>query len=154
MFFNTEMRRGIRNRSAISLIVLDVDYFKDYNDESGHLAGDQCLANIGQALRAFSRRPSDLAARLGGDEFALLLGDTGFVESQTIAEAIRKEITDLRMVFGESRQITVSVGVVSVLPKEQQTKDLLLQEADKALYRAKLAGRNQIVHAQPVVDRP
>ena len=153
LFLNREMRRSIRNRSAISLIELDVDYFKDYNDEFGHLAGDQCLANVSQALLAFSRRPSDLAARLGGDEFALLLGDTDFVQSQEVAEAILKAINDLRMVFGESRQVTVSVGVASVIPCKQQNEDLLLQEADKALYRAKLAGRNRVVHAQPVANK-
>ncbi len=153
LFSSREMRRSIRNRSTISLIVLDVDHFKDYNDESGHLAGDQCLASIAQALRAFSRRPSDLAARLGGDEFALLLGATDFAESQKVAEAIRKSIIDLRMVSGESRQVTVSVGVASVTPHEQQTEDFLLQEADKALYRAKFAGRNQVVPAQSAVDK-
>ncbi len=153
VFSSREVRRSVRNRSPISLIVLDVDYFKDYNDESGHLAGDQCLANIGQALRGFSRRPSDLAARLGGDEFALLLGDADFAESQKIAEAIRKAITDLRMVFDESRQVTVSVGVASAIPHEQQAEDFLLREADKALYRAKLAGRNQVVHAQSGGDK-
>ena len=75
LFLNRELRRSIRNRSAVSLIELDVDYFKDYNDEFRHLVGDQCLINVGQALLTFSRRPSDLAARLGGDEFALILGD-------------------------------------------------------------------------------
>ncbi len=153
LFSNRETRRSIRNRSAISLIVLDVDYFKDYNDESGHLAGDRCLVNIGQALRGVCRRPGDLAARLGGDEFALLLADTDFAGSQEVAEEIRKVIADLRMVFGESRQVTVSVGVVTAIPHEQQSDDFLLGEADKALYRAKLAGRNQVAYAQAVGDK-
>ncbi len=152
LFLNGELRRSIRNRSAISLIELDVDYFKDYNDEFGHLVGDQCLTNVGQTLLAFSRRPSDLAARLGGDEFALILGDTDSAESHKVAEAILKAISDLRMVFGESRQVTVSVGVASVIPQEQHNEDFLLQEADKALYRAKLAGRNRVMHAQPAAD--
>jgi diguanylate cyclase (GGDEF)-like protein len=149
LFLNSELRRSIRNRSAISLIELDVDYFKDYNDEFGHLVGDQCLTNVGQTLLEFSRRPSDLAARLGGDEFALILGDTDFAESHKVAEAILNSIRDRRMVFGESKQVTVSVGVASVIPHEQQSEDFLLQEADKALYRAKLAGRNRVAHAQP-----
>ncbi len=148
-----EMRRGLRNRSAVSLIAVDVDYFKDYNDEFGHLAGDQCLVNIGKALGAFSRRPSDLAARLGGDEFALLLGNTNSEEAQKIAEAIRKAIADLRMVFGESKQVTVSVGVAAMIPDERQNGDFLLQEADKALYRAKLAGRNQVVRGRSFIDK-
>lgn len=149
-----EMRRSIRNQSTISLIAVDVDYFKDYNDELGHLAGDQCLANVAQALLAFSRRPDDLAVRLGGDEFVLLLGDADFAESQKVADAILKAINDLRMVFGESRQVTASVGVASVIPHQKQNEGFLLQEADKALYRAKLAGRNRVVHMpQPVANK-
>jgi len=151
-FLKQEMRRSIRNRSVISLVVVDVDYFKAYNDELGHLAGDQCLVNISQALLMLSRRPSDLAARLGGDEFALILGDTNFIKSQKIAEAIQKAIYDLRMLFGESRQVTVSVGVVSVIPHEQQDEKFLMQEADKALYQAKLAGRNRVVHLKPDIN--
>lgn len=152
LFLNREIRRSIRNRSAISLIEVDVDYFKAYNDEIGHLAGDQCLVNVGQILLSFSHRPSDLAVRLGGDEFALLLGDTDVAGSQQIAEAILETINDLKMVFGDSRQVTVSVGVASVIYDEQMNEDFLLQEADKALYRAKLAGRNQVVHVQPAAD--
>lgn len=153
-FLGNEMRRGIRNRSAISLIMCDVDYFKDYNDELGHPAGDQCLVSVGQALQALARRPSDLAARLGGDEFALLLGDMDLTESQKVADAIRKAINDLNMVYGGSRQITVSLGVASVIPHKRQAEGSLLQEADKALYGAKLAGRNRVVHAQPVASKP
>jgi len=152
-FLNNEMRREIRDRSMISLVVIDVDYFKDYNDELGHPAGDLCLVRIGRALLAFSRRPGDLAARLGGDEFALVLGRTEIAESQTIADAIRRAISDLKLVFGGSRQVTVSVGVASVTPDEQQTEEFLLQEADRALYGAKSAGRNRVVHAQSGTDR-
>ena len=149
LFLNTEMRRSVRNLSAISLIEVDVDHFKDYNDELGHPAGDQCLVNVAQAVLACSRRPGDLAARLGGDEFALLLGDTDFLEAQKIAEAMRRAISDLGMVFGESRQVTVSVGVASLGPDERQSEGNLLQEADDALYRAKRAGRDRVAHAQP-----
>ena len=152
-FLNREFQRSIRNRSAISLVEVDVDHFKEYNDELGHPAGDQCLVNVGQALLALSHRPSDLAARLGGDEFALILGDTNAVGSQKIAEAVLKTITDLGMVFGESRLISVSVGVASMIPYERQNEDYLLQEADKALYRAKAAGRNRVVHAQPIAEK-
>lgn len=146
-FLNSEMRRSIRDRSTISLLVIDIDYFKDYNDELGHLAGDRCLGTIGQALLAFSRRPGDLVARLGGDEFALVLGGTEIAASQAIADAIRRTVSDLKLVFGGSRQVTVSLGVASVTPDEQQTEDFLLQAADKALYRAKAAGRNRVAHA-------
>lgn len=148
-----EMRRSVRNQSTISLIAVDVDYFKDYNDELGHLAGDQCLSNVAQTLMAFSRRPSDLAARIGGDEFVLLLGDADFAESQKVADAILKSISDLRMDFGESRQVTASVGVASVIPHQKLDDDFLLQEADKALYRAKLTGRNRVMRTQSIANK-
>lgn len=151
-FLNREFQRSIRNQSVISLVEVDVDHFKEYNDEWGHPTGDQCLVTVGQALRTLSNRPSDLAARLGGDEFALILGDTNAVGSLTVAEALLRAITDLSMVFAESRLITVSVGVASMIHHEQQNEDFLLKEADKALYRAKSAGRNRFVHAQPVAD--
>ena len=130
---------------------VDIDYFKDYNDELGHHAGDECLVNVAKTLLPFSRRPGDLAARIGGDEFVLLLGDANFAESKKVADANLKTINDLSMVFGESRQVTASLGMVSVIPHQKQNEDSLLQEADKALYRAKLAGRNRVMYMQPVV---
>jgi diguanylate cyclase (GGDEF)-like protein len=151
-FLGNEMRRGIRNRSAISLIEFDVDCFKDYNDTLGHPAGGQCLVNVSQALQAFCRRPGDLAARLGCDEFALILGDTDFAESQKIGNAIRTAISDLNLVYGGSRQMTISLGVASVIPDRHQPEEYLLQEADKALYGAKSAGRNRVAHVQPVAN--
>ena len=152
-FLHREIRRSIRGRSAISLIEFDIDHFKDYNDECGHLAGDQCLADVGQVLLTFSRRPNDLPARLGGDEFALLLGDTDFAESQRSAEAILQSINDLRIVYGESKQVTVSVGVASVIPRQLQDEEFLFKEADKALYDAKLAGRNRVVARRIFADK-
>jgi diguanylate cyclase (GGDEF)-like protein len=142
------MRNSIRNRMPIGLILIDVDYFKNYNDEFGHAAGDQCLANVGQVLLAHARRPDDLAARIGGDEFALILRNTDLDTVRKIAESVLKAINDLKMVFGDSKQVTVSIGLLSVVPHEQQSEDFLFQEADKALYRAKSAGRNQAVYAQ------
>jgi diguanylate cyclase (GGDEF)-like protein len=144
-----EIRRSIRNQTMISLIALDVDYFKEYNDEFGHFAGDQCLENVAQTLLSFARRPSDLAARLGGDEFFLLLGDTNFAESQKVADEILIAINDLKIIYGDSKQVTASMGVASMIPHQIQHEEFLLQEADKALYRAKLGGRNRVIHIQP-----
>lgn len=151
-FRNSEMRRAIRDRSTISLVLVDVDHFKEYNDELGHPAGDRCLVEIGRVLLAFSRRPGDLAARIGGDEFALVLGSTGIEESQAIADAIRRAVSDLGLVFGGSQQVTVSVGAASVVPDDHAAEKFLLDEADRALYRAKSAGRGRVVHAQAVTD--
>lgn len=147
-----QFRSSTRNRSPISLIVVDIDRFKDYNDEGGHLAGDHCLAQVGQAMMAFSRRPHDLAARVGGDEFAVLLGDTDAVESQRLAEAMVQAINDRRIVYGESRPVTVSLGVASMIPGPLDQSELLVRAADKALYRAKRTGRNRVVHADSIAD--
>lgn len=146
LFLNREIRSSIRNRTPIGLVLIDVDYFKNYNDEFGHAAGDQCLANVGQVLSAHSRRPDDLAARIGGDEFALILGNCQLETLREIAESILQAINDLKICFGESRQVTVSIGLASVGSHEQQNEDFLFQEADKALYRAKSAGRNQVAY--------
>lgn len=149
MFLNREMRCSIRNRTPICLALIDVDYFKNYNDEFGHAAGDQCLTNVAQILLVHSRRASDLAARVGGDEFALILGNTRLEMARKITESVLKAINNLNMVFGDSNQVTASVGLVSVIPHEKQNEDFLLHEADKALYRAKSAGRNQVAYVQP-----
>ena len=154
LFLDEEIRRSIRNRTPIGLALIDVDHLKDCNDEFGHAAGDQCLTNVGQVLLAHARRPSDLAARIGGDEFALVLGNTELEMAREVAESILKEINDLKIASGETPRVTVSIGLLSVMPREQQNQDFLFQEADKALYRAKSAGRNQVVHIQPRVNRP
>ncbi|WP_237246322.1 sensor domain-containing diguanylate cyclase [Sideroxyarcus emersonii] len=146
-FLNNEWRRGIRSRSPLSFVMFDLDHFKDYNDELGHLAGDQCLVRVGQVLQAFAGRPSDLAVRYGGEEFGLLLGSTGLEAAAKIAEAVRQKIEELDMYHREAKRITVSAGVVSVIPDSQQTEMLLVREADKALYLAKQQGRNQVACA-------
>lgn len=149
MFLSKEMRNSIRYRTPIGLALIDVDYFKNYNDAFGHAAGDQCLTNVGRILLAHARRPGDLAARVGGDEFALILGNTGLEMAREIAESILKEVNDLKMLIDESKRITVSIGLLSMVPHEWLNEDFLFQETDKALYRAKAAGRNQVVYTQP-----
>lgn len=147
LFLREEIRRSMRTRTPIGLALVDVDNFKSYNDEFGHAAGDKLLSIVGQTLLGRARRPGDLVARLGGDEFALIqsLSETGTRAVWSIAEAILKEVRDLNLFCDESRQVTVSIGFVSVVPHEQHTDDLIFEEADKALYRAKSAGRNQAV---------
>jgi len=147
-FLSNEWRRCTRNRSPLSFIMLDLDHFKDYNDELGHLAGDQCLVKVAQALRAISGRPSDLAVRYGGEEFGLLLGNTGLEESIKVAEAVRQEIYELDMRYRGTRRVTISAGVVSAIPDNGHAEVSLVREADKALYQAKQKGRNQVAYAQ------
>lgn len=146
-FLSNEWRRSARSQSPLSFIMLDLDHFKDYNDELGHLAGDQCLVKVGQALSAFTGRPGDLAVRYGGEEFGLLLGNTGLEDSAKIAEAVRQMIYELDICYRGTRRITVSAGIASVIPDSEQTEMFLIREADKALYRAKQQGRNQIACA-------
>lgn len=148
-FLSNEMRRSKREGTPVGLALIDVDYFKNYNDESGHTAGDQCLMSISKVLLAHVRRPGDLVARIGGDEFALVLGNTPLEKVREIAESILKAIVDLKLVLAGSRQISLSIGCLSVVPDGTQREDFLIQEADKALYRAKSAGRNRVVCVEP-----
>ncbi len=138
-----EVRRSRRNGSPITVIAIDVDNFKKYNDEFGHLAGDHCLQELSTVLLGAARRPSDLAARIGGDEFAVLCGDSDAADAQAIAESIVKEFADLRIGFGASEPVTVSAGVATMIPRDEDEK-WLVNEADKALYNAKRAGRNRV----------
>jgi diguanylate cyclase (GGDEF)-like protein len=147
-FLNREIRSSIRSRTPVGLALIDVDFFKNYNDEFGHAAGDQCLSNVGQILLAHARRPCDLAARIGGDEFVLILGNTRLEMVKEIAESILKGINGLKLVFNETKQVTASIGFISVVPDENLNEDFLVEEADKALYRAKSAGRNQVAQAK------
>ncbi len=142
----TEIRRSARAQTPLSLIVLDVDHFKDYNDAHGHLMGDECLKRVGTILGSACRRPTDLAARLGGDEFILLLVDTDIHGSLKIAQEVVNSVRGLGMIYGKTGNITVSVGVASALPNLKTNSDILIHEADKALYRAKAAGRDRVEH--------
>lgn len=142
-----EIRSSLRHQAPIGLALIDVDHFKQYNDALGHAAGDGCLTQIGKVLLAHAQRPNDLAARIGGDEFALILQDTTADSLRIIAESIIKTIRGLNIRVDDSTAITVSIGSVAVIPDQQQTAEFLFREADKALYRAKAAGRDQAMYA-------
>ena len=152
-FLDSEWRRNARNHSPLGFIMLDLDHFKDYNDELGHLAGDECLIRVAEVLSAYSGRPGDLAVRYGGEEFVLILGNTGPEESVQVAEAVRKDIYALDMRYRGTVRLSVSAGVASVVPSNQQTTLALIQDADHALYRAKQLGRNQVAYTQPPVTK-
>lgn len=144
LFLDREMRSNLRQKTPIGLVLIDVDYFKNFNDEFGHAAGDQCLSKVGRILLTHARRPGDLAARIGGDEFALILGNTTFDMARRIAESVLQEVRDLNMVFSDKRKVSASLGVIALVPDDLHNGEVLYQEADKALYRAKAAGRNQV----------
>ncbi len=139
-----EKASSARYRMPMALALIDIDYFKQYNDALGHAAGDQCLVDLGAILQAHARRPGDVAARIGGDEFAVILSNTSSQTAGDIMLSILAEIRALKLVFGESMRVTASIGLLSGIATEQQNEDFLFREADKALYRAKAAGRDQL----------
>lgn len=146
-FLHNEWRRGARNRSPLGFIMFDLDHFKAYNDDLGHLAGDQCLVKVARVLQAAAGRPGDLAVRYGGEEFGLLLEDTGLDDSAKVADAARQKIHELDLFYRGTNRVTVSAGVASVIPDSEQSDIFLIRDADEALYRAKQLGRNRVVCA-------
>ncbi|HLA77362.1 MAG TPA: diguanylate cyclase, partial [Vicinamibacteria bacterium] len=135
-----EWDRALRSRQPLSLLMLDVDDFKAYNDLYGHPAGDLCLKRVAGALAALARRAPDLAARYGGEEFALLLPETPREGALRVAEEARAGILALGIAHHRSRaapMVTVSVGVASLVPRAKGESPALVETADQALYRAK-----------------
>jgi diguanylate cyclase (GGDEF)-like protein len=150
-FLHEEWRRGTRLNLPISLILLDIDHFKAFNDHYGHQAGDECLRQIGNVLKLYSTRPDDLAARYGGEEFTVILGNTSLENAMIVANYIHKAITDLAIPHAYSDTasiVTASIGVASMQPVMQSAKvheeTALIDAADKGLYSAKEHGRNQV----------
>jgi two-component system cell cycle response regulator len=146
-FLEKEWQRAIRNAQPLSLVVLDVDHFKLYNDTLGHAAGDLCLQKVAQALEAHALRPTDLAARYGGEEFVLLFGETPAPAAARLAEAIRTTVEALHLPNPRSPTspyITVSVGVATIVPTQLDQIEQLFVCADRAMYAAKGSGRNRV----------
>jgi diguanylate cyclase (GGDEF)-like protein len=142
-----EWRTMKRERLPLSLILCDVDYFKRYNDVYGHQVGDDCLRRIASAIAASARRPSDLVARYGGEEFAVLLPNTSPKGALEVASLIQTQIQQLQLphrASDVSEYVTVSLGVSTLIPAETTTPQQLLSECDRALYQAKVAGRDHI----------
>lgn len=144
--FEREWKQAIRSGSPLSMLYLDVDFFKSFNDRYGHSEGDEVLRKIAYALEANIRRPRDIAARHGGEEFAVVLPETDKTGAQVIAESIRQAVITLSIAHEESpfQIVTVSIGVASARPSRGKASEQLLIEADTALYGAKAAGRNCI----------
>ena len=140
-----EFGRGARESSSLSLIMLDIDYFKCYNDTYGHVVGDHCLAQVARAVKDCCHRKADLAVRYGGEEFAVLLPDTDIHGAMTIAEQIRRSVMDKNISHTGSPTgyVTVSLGCYSFVPTGRDSMEVFIQRADAALYQAKNAGRNR-----------
>ncbi|MAL97020.1 MAG: hypothetical protein CL583_01085 [Alteromonadaceae bacterium] len=143
-YLEQEWTRAQRDGLPLSLILIDIDYFKPFNDEYGHPAGDECLKRVSDVLRTVSRRPGDLVARYGGEEFALILPQTD--TAQTVAEACRLAVEALSIphaASGTAPVVTVSAGVCTLVPQPGMSPGLLTQSTDVALYEAKAKGRNR-----------
>jgi diguanylate cyclase (GGDEF)-like protein len=142
---DSEWRRAMRHKMPVSLLMIDADHFKSYNDTFGHQAGDQMLVGIAICISDSVRRAGDCAARYGGEEFAVLLPGHSAVEAVGMAEAIRRKVLEWS---GGPTITTVSIGVASLTPVANLDWSILLKAADKALYAAKASGRNQTVLAR------
>lgn len=139
--------QAARERKPLALMMVDVDFFKGYNDRHGHPAGDRCLIEVGAILARHARRPLDVLARHGGEEFVVLFG---YNAARKAREGVRAELAALELkqpADGSCASITISVGVALVLPEQGRSAHLraLVETADQALYVAKTGGRNQCV---------
>ncbi len=141
-----EWRRCERMNKPLALVMIDVDHFKLFNDKYGHQAGDECLKKVADQVGRAAPRATDLAARYGGEEFVLVLGETDTDGAKWIANRLRQQVSDLNIPHyaTESRHVTISCGVASVVPDEKTSLETLLKSADFALYQAKKTGRDRV----------
>lgn len=141
-----EWLRAIRDKAPLSIIMIDIDYFKAFNDTYGHQAGDEALKTVAMALKDTLKRPADMIARYGGEEFVAVLPETEIKGAVAIAEAMRLNIDALNIPHVNSHpqdHMTISLGVASIVPERNTSYPVLIAAADKALYMAKGKGRNQ-----------
>ena len=152
--FQSELCRNQRYRHPLSVLLLDIDHFKTYNDSRGHLAGDRCLRDIADTLRCCLRRSTDFVARYGGEEFVVLLPETDEDAARHTAEYLRTAVESLGLRYydDEDRVVTVSIGVACCPPGQCISDQLLLDQADVAMYTAKTGGRNRVALAQPLEE--
>jgi two-component system, sensor histidine kinase LadS len=143
-----EWNRCLRHRTPMSVIMADVDYFKEYNDSFGHKAGDECLCRLADVLKQNARRTGDLAVRYGGDEFVLLLPNLDAAGAFNLAETIRYSVESTVKIGGTqltTEKLTISLGVATTIPEAWMKPESPVLDADKAMYAAKHAGRNRTV---------
>lgn len=164
-FIELEFRRSMREQTPLSLLLIDVDYFKAYNDNYGHLTGDQVLVHLARLVERYTRRAGDLSARFGGEKLALILSNTKEEQAREIAETLREEIEKMAIpnqftkvkkkrktvtmgiphkIAQEEPCITASLGVATLIPQQNSQVDHLIESALISLQRAKELGRNQV----------
>jgi two-component system chemotaxis family response regulator WspR len=150
-YFGAEWKRAEREQSSLSLLMIDVDDFKLYNDTYGHLAGDTALKQVADSIGQFARRPTDLAARIGGEEFVLVLPSMSPEHMEIQADKLQAAVHALNIAHGSSNndaRVTVSIGGASLVPQRGGSQEKLVEAADQALYRAKRSGKNRVEIAQ------
>lgn len=147
-FLDLEWARAVRSGTTISLVLLDIDHFKNYNDEYGHAAGDDCLTTVAKAMCGVVVRSTDLLARYGGEEFACVLPETDVEAAHRIGEKLRKAVEGLKLKHEKSSvgdHVTISVGIGTITPGPRDDLAKLFELTDGNLYQAKEQGRNRVV---------
>ncbi len=147
-YLQKEWKRGVRERIPLSIILCDIDFFKQYNDTYGHVVGDECLQQVAQAINQAVKRPADLVARYGGEEFMVILPNTPLEGCLKVARDIQKSVQSFRITHEAStidQYITLSIGIANTVPESFHQPITLIKAADTALYTAKQNGRNCIV---------
>ena len=144
--FEKEIRRAARDGSFLSLVLMDIDFFKNYNDQYGHVSGDDCLRQVAKAVEGVLKRASDCAARYGGEEFAMILPGSDMESAMHIAEEVRCAVAALNIQHASSdiaEHVSLSLGVATVSADQTMSPLELIEAADASLYQAKENGRNQ-----------
>ncbi len=146
-YLDQEWKRAVHDSASLSVIMMDIDFFKPFNDNYGHCAGDECLKQIAGALEGSLKRPADFVARYGGEEFAAIMPGTDIKTAVSTAETIRSNVESLDIRHSYSRvaqHVTMSMGAASAFPSHDCSRTSLLEAADQLLYKAKTTGRNQV----------
>ncbi len=149
-----EWERHLQEQQSLALILIDIDYFKRYNDHYGHQGGDECLIRVAQTLAQVPQYPHDLVARYGGEEFAAILPNTNINGALIVAESIRQAIAALAIPHAQSEvkeYVTLSLGVAAIIPTLDQQPEELIAQADQALYRAKHQGRDRAIAYRNII---
>jgi diguanylate cyclase (GGDEF)-like protein len=151
-FLNNQWRQLMRSQSPLTVVMCDIDFFKNYNDTQGHQAGDLVIQRVSDILKQNANRPGDLVARYGGEEFTVVLSGTDSAGGKVVAEQMRQGVKKARIAHGGNigPWVTLSLGVCTLIPSNRLTPADLMAAADRALYQAKEAGRNRVVVAPPL----
>jgi two-component system, chemotaxis family, response regulator WspR len=147
-YLSAEWKRAMRDQTEISLLMLDVDHFKSYNDAYGHMAGDEVLKKVAQTIAGCCNRSMDLSARFGGEEFTVVLPGTSLAGARLVAEKIRRSIEGLHIPHRDSATsewLTASAGIATLIPDRLDRHTQIIDAADRGLYNAKRQGRNRVM---------